>query len=51
MTVTFRDELGVVSISGIDSVDFGFDYVYFTDEDGKDYKLNFNQLLSIIKAE
>ena len=51
MTVTFRDELGVVSVSGIDSVDFGFDYAYFTDEDGKDYKLNFNQLLSITKAE
>ena len=49
MTVTYRDEIGVVSVSGIDSVDIGLDYAYFTDEDGKDYKLSFYQLLSITK--
>jgi hypothetical protein len=49
MIVTFRDELGVVSVSGIESVDFGLDYIYFTDTDGKDYKLTSYELISIVK--
>ena len=49
MTVTFKDELGVISIS-IDKkygVTFGLDKAYFTDLDGNDYKIKIEHLISI----
>ena len=49
MTVTFKDELGVISVS-IDKgfgVHFGTDKAYFTDEDGKDYKVKIEYIISI----
>lgn len=49
MTVTFKDEIGVISVS-IDKkygVQFGIDKAYFTDEDGNDYKVNIEYIISI----
>ena len=50
MTVTYQDELGVISVK-IDKtygVQFsGYDEVLFTDEDGKDYTVNTQHLISI----
>lgn len=49
MTVTYQDELGVLSIS-IDKkygVTFGANKAFFTDEDGNDYKVNIEHLISI----
>lgn len=49
MTVTYQDELGVIAIS-IDKeygVTFGVNKVFFTDEDGNDYKVNIEHLISI----
>lgn len=49
MTVTYQDELGVIAIS-IDKeygVTFGANKVFFTDEDGNDYKVNIEHLISI----
>lgn len=49
MTVTYRDELGVVSVE-IDK-EYGVVFVdgraYFTDENGTDYKVNILHLTSI----
>ena len=53
MTVTYRDELGVVSIR-IDKkygVSFGANKVFFTDEDGNDYKVNVEHIIDITYAE
>lgn len=53
MIITFSDELGIVSVH-IDTeygVTFGKNVAFFTDEDGKDYKVNIEHLISIIKAE
>jgi hypothetical protein len=49
MTVTFRDELGIISISDIDDIQFDGEKAYFTDENGTDYKVNTKQLISIEK--
>lgn len=53
MTVTFKDELGIVWVK-IDTsygVSFGqkalYTVVYFTDENGKDYQVNAEHLISI----
>ena len=49
MTVTFQDELGVLSIE-IDKkygVTFGANKVFFTDVDGNDYKVNTEHIISI----
>ena len=51
MTVTFRDELGVVSIADIDDIQFDGSKAYFTDENGTDFKVNTEHLISITKAE
>ena len=51
MTVTFRDELGVVSVQIDDTygVTFGANKVFFTDENGEDYKVNVEHIISIVK--
>lgn len=50
MTVTYRDELGVVSVSiNADGVQFGINKAYFTDENGKDYTVSIEHLISIVK--
>lgn len=47
MTVTFKDELGVISIKDIDDIQFDGTKAYFTDEDGRDYKVNIEYIISI----
>jgi hypothetical protein len=49
MTVTFRDELGVISIIGIDDVQFDGNKAYFTDENGTDFKVSIEHIISITK--
>lgn len=49
MTVTYQDELGVISVSNIDDIQFGGYKAYFTDEDGTDYTVNVQHLISIVK--
>ena len=49
MTVTYRDFLGVVSVSGVNDVQVGLENVYFTDGNGTDYKMSFYELISITK--
>lgn len=49
MTVTFRDELGVISITDIDDIQFDGEKAYFTDENGTDFKVNTKHLISIVK--
>lgn len=49
MTVTFRDELGIISIRDIDDVQFFNGKAYFTDENGTDFKVNIEHLISIVK--
>lgn len=53
MLVTFQDELGVLSLKIDDKygVTFGANKVFFTDENGNDYKVNVEHLISITKAE
>lgn len=51
MTVTFRDELGVISISNIDDIQFDGERAYFTDEDGTDFKVNVEHIISIVKEQ
>lgn len=49
MIVTFQDELGCLELK-IDTkygVTFGANKVFFTDEDGNDYKINVEHLISI----
>ena len=49
MIITFQDELGLVSVK-VDKthgVTFGFSNVFFTDEDGKDYKVKVDYVISI----
>ena len=53
MIVTFQDELGLVSIK-IDNtygVQFGYDRAYFTDENGKDYDIAIEHLISIADVD
>lgn len=53
MLVTFQDELGCLSVKIDDKygVTFGANKVFFTDENGEDYKVNVEHLISITKAE
>ncbi len=51
MIVTYQDELGVISIADIDDIQFDGAKAYFTDEDGTDFKVNVEHLISIVKAE
>ena len=48
MIVTYQDELGVISIADIDDIQFDGAKAYFTDEDGTDFKVNVQHLISII---
>jgi hypothetical protein len=53
MIIVFRDELGAVAVE-IDltyGIQFGTENAYFTDTNGKDYKVNIEHLISITKAE
>ena len=51
MIVTFRDELGVVSVQIDDTYGVTFDgcKAYFMDEDGKCYIVASENLISIVK--
>ena len=49
MTVTFRDELGIISIADIDDIQFLDGKAYFTDENGTDFTVNAEHLISIVK--
>lgn len=49
MTVTFMDELGVISIADIDDVQFVDGKAYFTDENGTDFIVPCEHLISIGK--
>ena len=49
MTVTFRDAMGVISIYEVEDVQFCDGKAYFTDEDGTDFKVTFEHLISIVK--
>ena len=51
MIVTYQDALGVISVSSIDDIQFDGSRAYFTDEDGTDYKVNVEHIISIVKAE
>lgn len=53
MIVAYQDELGFVSvqIDGEHGIVFADGRAYFTDENGKDYKVNAEHLISIEKAE
>lgn len=51
MTVTFRDELGVISIADIDEIQFDGSKAYFTDENGTDFKVSVEHLISIVKEK
>lgn len=49
MTVTFRDELGIISITDIDDIQFDGEKAYFTDENGTDFLVTIEHLISIVK--
>ena len=49
MIVTFRDEIGVVSMHNIDDIQFDGTKAYFTDEWGVEIKVNTEHLISIVK--
>lgn len=49
--ITYRDELGLVSIETQSGVGFDGTEAYFTDDDGKDYKVSVEYLVSILDAE
>ena len=49
MTITYRDELGVISIADIDDIQFDGSKAYFTDEFGTDFKVNVEHIISIVK--
>lgn len=54
MIVTYRDDLGLVSVTINDTygIQFdGYENVYFTDTDGKDYKMPMQHLVSIAKDD
>ena len=51
MIVTYRDELGLVSLEVESGVGFDGTEAYFTDTDGKDYKVSVEYLVSITDAE
>lgn len=53
MIVTFQDELGCLSVKIDDKygVTFGANKVFFTDENGEDYKVNVEYLISIEKEK
>ena len=48
MTVTFRDELGIISICDIDDVQFVDNKAYFTQKD-TDFVVPCEHLISIVK--
>lgn len=49
MTVTFRDELGIISITDIDDIQFDGAKAYFTDENGTDFMVKLEHIISIVK--
>lgn len=51
MLVAFRDELGVVVVSVSQPIIFGANKVYFTDDNDRDYTVNIEHLINIVKAE
>lgn len=51
MIITYRDELGVISIADIDNIQFDGCRAYFTDEDGTDFKVNVEHIISIVTRE
>jgi hypothetical protein len=51
MIITYRDELGLVSLESVVCISFDGENAYFTDTDGKDYKVSVEYLVSITDAE
>lgn len=51
MTVTYRDELGLVSLYGVDCISFDGEKAYFTDMFGIDHRIDVTHLVSITEAE
>jgi hypothetical protein len=51
MIVSFRDELGYITIRNIDDIQFDGERAYFTDENGTDFKVNVQHLVSILTNE
>ena len=51
MIVTYRDELGLISIQMNDTygLQFSEDVVYFTDKDDRDYEIPLSQMISVAK--
>ena len=53
MTVTYRDELGVVSVQINDEYGVVFDRnrAIFSDENDRDYQVDLNHLINIVKEK
>ena len=51
MIVSFRDELGYITIRNIDYILFDGERAYFNDEDGTDFKVNVQHLVRILTNE
>lgn len=51
MIVTYRDNLGVVSVKIDDEYGISFDdcFAYYTDKNGTDHKTNIENLIIIVK--
>lgn len=53
MLVAYQDELGLIEVKVDEKYGVGFDgtEAYFTDEDGKDYRIDVKYIVGIHKAE
>lgn len=51
MIVTYRDELGLISLEIESGVGFDGTEAYFTDIDGNDYRIDVKHLFSILQKE
>ena len=51
MIVTYRDELGLISLEIESGAGFDGTEAYFTDIDGIDYKIEAQNLISILQKE
>ena len=49
MIVTFSDNLGMIEVSVDDSITCDGYFVFFTDTNGRDYKIPFSNVFSIAK--
>lgn len=49
MKVTYSDNLGMIEVSVDDSITCDGYFVFFTDTNGRDYKIPFVNVFSIVK--